>query len=255
MLSLVERFCAVYGLVAAVFISGALAGTMDKKANTVLITGANRGIGLELARQFKAGGYDVIGTARNPKTADNLQSLDVRVEQLDVADTASVKALAARLKGTAIDILINNAGIAGHGASTFAEHDFDAIDRTFQVNSLGPMRVTQALLENLRQGREKKILNMSSMMGSIEMNQGGAYGYRASKAALNSFNKTMSVELGNEGFICVVLHPGWVRTGIGGNSAPLSTEESVTGLIRVIEDLDANSNGRFIDYTGKELPW
>lgn len=228
---------------------------MGEQARTVVVTGANRGIGLEFARQLKVKGYYVIATARKPEAAEELRGLGVQIEQLDVADSASVQAFAERLQGTIIDILINNAGIAGHGASTFAEHDFDAVDRTFQVNSLGPMRVTQALLDNLRRGKQKKILHISSMMGSIEMNQGGAYGYRASKAALNSFNKTLSVELGKEGFICVVLHPGWVRTGIGGSSAPLSTEESVAGLITVIEGLDADSNGRFIDYTGKDLPW
>lgn len=222
---------------------------------TVLITGANRGIGLEFARQFKKQGYEVIGTARKPEEATELRELDARIEQLDVADSESVKAMAKRLQGVGIDILINNAGIGGYYAATFQEHDFDKIDKTFQVNSLGPMRVTQALYENLKQGKEKKILHVSSMMGSIEMNGGGFYGYRASKAALNMFNKTLSLELGKEGFICVVLHPGWVQTDLGGSNAPLSPEESIRGMLGVIEKLDQNDNGKFYDYKGEQLPW
>lgn len=250
----------VNSLILFVFVGGGVAAN-DASARaagdgtTVLITGANRGLGLEFARQFTEKGYTVIGTARSPGEAHELRDTGARIVELDVADSASVRAMAEELKNTKIDILINNAGISGHGAGSFADLAIDKLDWTFQVNTLGPMRVAQALYDNLLMGAGKKILHVSSIMGSIEMNSGGAYGYRMSKAALNMFNKTLSLELADKGFICVVLHPGWVQTDMGGEQAPLEPEESISGLIKVIEELDSDDNGRFYDYTGKELPW
>jgi len=222
---------------------------------TVLVTGANRGLGLEFARQYLAQGYHVIGTARDPAAAVELKQLGAQVEQLDVADTASARALAARLKGQPIDILINNAGISGHGARSFRDLDIDQLNLSFEVNSLGALRVTQALLANLQQGTEKKIVQISTIMASVQLNEGGAYGYRASKAALNMFNKSLAAELGRDGYTCVVVHPGWVRTDMGGESAPLSPEQSIKGLVALIDTLGTEQNGRFLDYQGKELPW
>ena len=225
------------------------------KSATVLITGANRGIGLELARQFNAKGYSVIGTARKPSEADALAGLAVRVEQLDVTDAASVAALAASLEGAPIDILINNAGTGGQGVSRIADADFEQMAWTFEVNSIGPMRITQALLPNLAAGKGKTVVSVSSIMGSIENNQGGYYGYRASKAALNQLNMSLSRELGGQGFTCVVVHPGWVKTRMGGAQAPVEVQDSVAGLVAVIEGLEPGDNGRFIDYQGNALPW
>ena len=222
---------------------------------TVLITGANRGIGLELARQFRARGYAVIATAREPDQAVDLKALAVRVEQLDVTDTASARALAGKLRGVPIDILVNNAGTSGHDAERFEDIDFDAVATTFDVNSLGPMRVTQALLPNLEAGAGRTIVQIGSVVGSIELSRGGLYGYRASKAALNMFNKTLSTELVRRGFTCVVIHPGWVKTRMGGAGAPVEVEDSVAGMLSVIEQLHLGDTGRFLDYTGKELPW
>ena len=222
---------------------------------TILITGANRGLGLEFARQFKARGYHVIGTVRKPGDAGALHKLGVQVEQLDVADDASANALAGRLAGQPIDILINNAGIMGHNSRSLTDLDFSKMVRTYQVNALGPMRVTKALYDNLKQGKAHKIINITSMMGSITMNFGGAYDYRASKAALNMLTNTLSKELGKEGFICVVLHPGWVQTDMGGSSAPLTPQQSISGMIAVIDNLTSAANGKFYDYTGKALPW
>lgn len=226
------------------------------KPETVLITGANRGLGLEFAREFSAKGYKVIGTARKPHEAYDLQALHVRVEKLDVTDPDSVQALAGRLDGVSIDILINNAGIMGANAPTFVSLDVDDLDKTYQVNSLGPMRVTQALYDNLKMAKTRKIIQITSDLGSISLNsRGGLYGYRMSKAALNMFNKTLADELGGEGFICVVLHPGWVQTDMGGSNAPLTPQQSVSALIKVIEKLKPTDNGRFLNYKGKELPW
>lgn len=227
----------------------------DAASQVALVTGANRGIGLELATQLKAAGYDVIGTARKPAEATELKALGARVEQLDVTDADSVAALAQRLDGVAIDLLINNAGVGSQQGDTLAEQDFERMAFIFAVNSIGPMRVTQALMPNLATGEGKTIVHISSVMGSIANNWGGAYGYRASKTALNQLNKSLSIELKDKGYTAVVLHPGWVRTRMGGETAPVQPSDSVAGMIAVIGELQPADTGRFLDYQGKEIPW
>ena len=222
---------------------------------TVLITGANRGIGLEYARQFAAKGYKVIGTVRDPADAKELSAMADRVEQLDVADATSVKALAQRMQGVPVDILVNNAGMFDRRDLTVDKVDFTVMEQTLAVNTLGPLRVTQALMPNLRAGKRRTIVNMSSELGSIERSSGRWYAYRTSKAALNQITRTMSAELAPEGFICVVLHPGWVRTDMGGAAATYSPQESVAGLVAVIEKLAPADNGRFYDFRGTAIPW
>ncbi len=222
---------------------------------TVLVTGANRGIGLELVRQLRAQGHQVIGTARNPAEASELKETGAVLVSLDVADSNSVRAMAEELEGQKIDLLINNAGIMGHSAKSFAETDFDQVVTTFDVNSLGPMRVTQALLPNLLAGKGKTVVQISSTMGSITNNGGGYYGYRASKSALNMLNKSLALELADMGITSIVLHPGWVQTRLGGAGAAITTQESVAGMLAVIDELGPEDTGRFLDYQGKELPW
>jgi len=222
---------------------------------TVLITGANRGIGLECARQFAAKGYRVIGTVRDPADARELSAVADRVEPLHVMDAASVAALAQRLHGVAIDMLVNNAGVFDRKDVTVDKVDFAVMEQTLAVNTLGPLRVTQALLPNLRAGKRRTIVNLSSQLGSIADSSGRWYAYRASKAALNQINKTLSAELAPEGFTCVVLHPGWVRTDMGGASATYSPQESVAGLVAVIEKLGPSDTGRFYDFKGTPIPW
>jgi len=222
---------------------------------TVLVTGANRGLGLEFARQLTAAGYKVIGTARKPGQAAELQATGARVEALDVASQASVAALAATLQGVPIDILINNAGIASRADSSLATVDYEAMVWTFQVNSLGPLRVTQALMPNLRLADGKTIVNISSRLGSIEESTGGMYSYRTSKTALNQINKIISVELAPQGVTSIVMHPGWVQTDMGGAQAPLQVEESIAGMIEVIQELNIEKTGKFYNYKGEELPW
>jgi NAD(P)-dependent dehydrogenase (short-subunit alcohol dehydrogenase family) len=224
-------------------------------APTVLITGANRGIGLECARQFAARGYTVIGTARDPADAAELSVVADRVEPLEVTDAASVAALARRLQSVTIDILVNNAGMLDRTDVGIDTVDFAMMERTLAVNTLGPLRVTQALLPRLRAGKRRTIVNLSSELGSITECGDRWYAYRASKAALNRITVTLSVELAPEGFVCVVLHPGWVRTDMGGAAATYSPEESAAGLIAVIEKLGPADNGRFYDFTGKPIPW
>ncbi len=232
--------------------------TLSSKASaqkTVLITGANRGLGLEFARQFTQLGYTVIGTARNPEKAIELKALGVIVVALDVTDSESVASMAESLKGTAIDILVNNAGVIGNPQENFKSFDFDQALLTYNINSLGPMRVTQALYHNLLAGKEKKVIQITSILGSIENNSGGYYDYRASKAALNTMNKSLAIELESEGFTCVVLHPGWVKTDLGGQGAPLEPAQSIKGMLTVIQGLEDDDNGKFYDYRGNAIAW
>lgn len=241
---------------ALIVLAGTMAGMVTAATPpTVLITGANRGIGLEYARQFSARGYTVIGTARDPADAKELAAVASRVEPLDVTDAASVAALAQRLHGVTIDILVNNAGMFDRRDTSVDRVDFELMEQTLAVNTLGPLRVTQALLPNLRVGKRRTIVNMSSQLGSIEQSNGGWYAYRASKAALNQVNKTLSAELAADGFTCVVLHPGWVRTDMGGAGATYTPQESVGGLIAVIEKLGPADNGRSYDFKGTPIPW
>lgn len=223
---------------------------------TVLITGANRGIGLALAAQFSEQGYRVIATARKPDKAEKLKALGVQIESLDISSQESVNNLAKRLKGQALDILINNAGIQGHSSRAFSELKIDQLAYAFNVNSLGALRVTQGLLPNLNLSNRKVVASISSRMGSTEENNRGCcYGYRASKAALNNFNKSLSVEFADQGFVFSVLHPGWVKTDMTSNAATYTPAQSARHLFAVITALSKENNGKFYDLFGKELPW
>ncbi len=225
------------------------------KGRTVLITGANRGLGLEFARQLQDAGAVVIGTARRPEEAAELSGLGVRVEQLDVTDQASVEALAARLGDLPLDILLNNAGWFGSRGSA-AELDPQVALQEYEVNCLGPLRVTQALLPALRRGQAKLVMNMSSGLGSIANNsRGGSPGYRASKAALNMLTATLAAELKDEGFIVVAMSPGWVQTDMGGERAELTPEVSVRGILATLAPLGPTDTGRFLNHDGSGLPW
>lgn len=222
---------------------------------TVLITGANRGLGLEFARQYAADGWSVIGAARSPGKADELNALSVEVVQLDVTNPASVDALAESLAGRPIDLLINNAGIFPR-VNKIEEINLDDYSRTIAVNTLGPVRVTRALLPNLRLGNRKTIVNITSRLGSIALNDFGSfYGYRESKAALNMFTKTLAIELHPEGFTCLTIHPGWVKTDMGGANASLTPEESIRGMRAVIQKLGPADTGTYWSYSGEKVPW
>lgn len=224
-------------------------------SKTYVVTACNRGLGLEFARQLSGRGNRVIATARDPESAHELQRLDVEVTQLDVSDAASVDRFGAALAEGSVDVLINNAGVGVH-STPLDELDFAEMERFFAVNSIGTLRVTRALLPALRSGADKKIVNLTSRMGSIEDNSSGAaYSYRASKAALNMVTRSLAIDLGPEGFICAVLHPGWVMTDMGGESAPVTTEDSIAGMLCVIDSLSAEDNGEFYDFTGATVPW
>jgi NAD(P)-dependent dehydrogenase (short-subunit alcohol dehydrogenase family) len=228
----------------------------DDMAGTVLITGANRGIGLALARRFIEGGYHVIGTARSPDQAKALKSMGARVEQLDVSKQASVSALAERLDGLVIDILINNAGITGHSAESLEALEVERLDNVLNVNTLGPLRMMQALLPHVRRAEGGIFANISSMMGSMALNTWGCcYGYRASKAALNAVTRSLALDHADQGLVFVVLHPGYVKTDMNDGRGNITPQQSAAGLFDVITGLEAADNGRFYDWRGEELPW
>jgi NAD(P)-dependent dehydrogenase (short-subunit alcohol dehydrogenase family) len=223
--------------------------------STVLITGANRGLGLEFARQFAAAGASVLAACREPQQATALTQLaGVELCELDVGSASSVAALAVALKGRAIDILINN---AGHLSAGHAEHnDPEAVLAMFRTNTLGPLMLSEALIDNLAASARRLIVTVSSDLGSLSGNaSGGNLGYRVSKAAVNMVMRTLAIELKPRNISCVLLTPGWVRTDMGGSNAPLSPTQSVTGMCRVIERLGPRDTGRWLDHSGQECNW
>lgn len=219
---------------------------------TILITGANRGLGLELARQYGADGWRVIATARHPGKAEELKALGVAVETLEQADEASIRALAARLAGEQFDLLICNAGIYGSRGSA-GEVPADEWLHTLHVNCVAPARLAAALLPSLVPGG--KVIAITSQMGSIADNKsGGSIAYRTSKAALNAAWKTLSIDWRGRA-ILALFHPGWVQTDMGGPSATITAEESVRNLRSQIEALTPDRSGIFLNHDGAELPW
>ena len=223
---------------------------------TILITGANRGIGLELARQFASDNDKVLACCRNPQEASDLKALEgIEVFQLDVTDGASVKALKADLGDTPIDILINNAGIMGGEHQSLTDMDYDSWAQAFLVNTISPFRVSISLLGNLRLSSNPKLVTITSQMGMLSRRSTGSYAYRSSKAAANKVFQVMAAELEVDGIIVCPVHPGWVRTDMGGPAASIGVEESAAGLVKVIAGLTIEESGRFFQYDGEELPW
>lgn len=215
---------------------------------TVVVTGANRGIGLELTKIFKARGDDVIGACRSPSA--ELEGLGVRIEALDVTDEASVAAFAERVDG--VDILVNNAGVLSQ--ETLDNLDADRIRRQFEVNALGPLRVTAALRPKLKQGG--KVAIVTSRMGSITDNTSGSmYGYRMSKAAVNMAGKSLAQDLKGNGVAVALLHPGFVRTDMTGGNGMVDPDESAAGLVARIDELNLERTGTFWHANGEALPW
>ncbi len=219
---------------------------------TYLVTGANRGIGLEYCRQLKERGERVIAVCRS--ASDELKNLGISVEtDIDITSDESVADLVTRLDGQPIDVLINNAGIVER--VSLERLDMNSIRRQFEVNALGPLRLTQALLTNLKQG--SKVIMMTSRMGSIEDNtSGGSYGYRMSKVALSMAGKSLSVDLKSQGIAVGILHPGLVKTRMTGfTDSGITPEQAVKGLLARIDELNLENTGTFWHSNGEILPW
>ena len=222
-----------------------------------VVTGANRGIGLELVRQLLARGEVVHAAVRDPERADELAALvgELHIHRLDHLEPDSVQALTTALGGASIDLLVNNAGVYGGSRQHLPDIDFEDAVRTFRVNALGPLRVTMALLPNLKAARGK-VIHVTSGMGSIADNNSGAfYAYRMSKAALNMMSRSLAVDLRGAGVASAVINPGWVKTDMGGPGAPTPVAESVGGMLREIDAFTIENTGTFLDWKGRPYPW
>ncbi len=256
-------------LVLALMLTHALPGwsAFSNEASTVLITGANRGIGLQFATQFSERGWNVIATARKPEKADELNALaglhdNLVVEQLDVTDHAGIEALAAKYADQPIDILLNNAAITPKYASAFKRVkgvDFDMARQSYEVNALGPLKLAQAFMSNVAASEQKKIVSVSSKAGSFAVGpqMPMMYGYRASKAALNMLMYTLAFETRKPGVIVTVLSPGTVNTTPGMTMPDgLEPDESVRAMLTVIDNLGPEHNGQFLNYeSGESIAW
>jgi NAD(P)-dependent dehydrogenase (short-subunit alcohol dehydrogenase family) len=229
---------------------------------SVLITGANRGIGLEFARQYLADGWQVYAACRDPDSASELRRLaqasddDLRILALDVTDPETVNAAAAELDGQAIDLLLNNAGVGGPRGQTIGNIDYKAWAKALDVNTMGPLRVSEAFVDHVARSERKLVITLTSGMGSIADNtSGGAFAYRSSKAAVNMVMRSLASDLAPRGITCVVVNPGWVRTDISGSQATLTPAESVKRLRDLIETLRPAQSGKFFNHDGREYPW
>ena len=229
---------------------------------SALITGANRGLGLEFARQYAADGWQVYAACRDPSSALELRRLaearghKLRVMALDVTDPASVKAAATELDGQSIDLLLNNAGVGGARGQTVGNIDYKAWAKVLDVNTLGPMRVSEAFADHVARSERKLIVTLTSGMGSLADNtSGGSIAYRSSKAAVNMVMRSLAIDLAPHGITCVVVNPGWVRTDMGGSHATLTPAESVKRLRDLIKTLGPAQSGKFYNHDGREYPW
>jgi NAD(P)-dependent dehydrogenase (short-subunit alcohol dehydrogenase family) len=226
---------------------------------TILITGANRGIGLEFVRQYAADGDTVHACCRDPGAAADLRAVEghVNVHALDVADQVSVDRLAATLKDIPIDLLINNAGVyGGHDDQDLGRMNYDGWADVLAINTMAPLRMIQAFLPGLKKaGRGSKIVTISSRMGAMSDRRPGSYAYRSSKAAVNKIMQLVAADVASDGIIACPFHPGWVRTDMGGSDADISVEESVSGLRQTIAGLTQKDSGHFFQWNGSTLDW
>ncbi|MGH6811432.1 MAG: SDR family oxidoreductase [Methylocella sp.] len=229
---------------------------------SVLIAGGNRGLGFEFAKQYAADGWRVYAACRDPSNASDLLALAetrqgiVEVLALDVTDLASARSAAAKLDDRPVDLLLNNAGIGGPPRQTIGAIDYGSWAKVLDVNTMGPMRVTEAFADNVTRSDRKLVVTITSGMGSLAGNtSGGAIAYRSSKAAVNMVMRSLAIDLAPRGISCVLVSPGWVRTGMGGGDATLAPAESVAALRRLIETLGPTQSGKFFRYDGREYAW
>jgi NAD(P)-dependent dehydrogenase (short-subunit alcohol dehydrogenase family) len=225
---------------------------------TVLITGSNRGLGLEFARQYAAAGWKVLATCRDPQSATELNAVagEIQVLPLDVSDFLAIDTVSRILSAEKIDLLLNNAGLNGSPAIAFGETDYEDWSEVFRVNTQAPLKMAECFVEQVANSDKKLIVSLSSRLGSISENdEGEQYTYRSSKAALNAVNKSMSVDLAGRGITTAVLHPGWARTDMGGPNAAVDPVDSVTGMRTVIDNLTSADSGSNFSYDGSSIDW
>jgi NAD(P)-dependent dehydrogenase (short-subunit alcohol dehydrogenase family) len=228
-------------------------------AYQVLITGANRGLGLEFSKQYAADGWNVLACCRNPESAQALQTIaktypNLQIFALDVDDFKQIDALALQLKNQPIDVLINNAGI--YPESAFGDTNYDDWAQAFKINAMASLKMAEAFVQHVAKSQLKKIATLSSKMGSIDDNGSGeSYIYRSSKTAVNMVMKSLSIDLKPYGISIVTLHPGWVQTDMGGPNGLINTQTSVAGMRAVIERLNLENTGQFIAFDGKCIAW
>ncbi|MDD2723407.1 MAG: SDR family oxidoreductase [Methylovulum sp.] len=228
----------------------------------VLITGANRGLGLEFCRQYAADGWQVIACCRHPAQAEALQTLagqygNIQLETLDVMDFGSIEYLSAKLADSRIDVLLNNAGVYHDNKTNgFGQLDYPLWLQSFVINTQAPVKMAEAFLPQLQRGGQKLIANVSSLMGSMTDNtSGGSLFYRSSKAALNAAMKSLAIELKPQAIGVLTLHPGWVKTDMGGPNALIEAEESISGMRKVMAGFTLQQSGDFLKYDGTLMPW
>jgi NAD(P)-dependent dehydrogenase (short-subunit alcohol dehydrogenase family) len=227
---------------------------MPSRTATVLVTGCDTGLGVEFARQYAGEGFRVLATCLDPGRAAAARAIrgDVRVLKLDVTDHGAIDALAQKLRGEAVDILVSNAGI-GRPHPPFGETDYASWRRILEVNLIGPMRLAESFVEHVAQGELKVMAFVSSRMGSIALNlTGGSYAYRSSKAGLNAVVRSLAVDLAPRGICCLALHPGWAKTEPG---ARVEVDASVAGMRGVIARASRHHTGSFLTYADQPLPW
>ncbi len=225
---------------------------------TILITGANRGIGFEIARQLIEDGRNVIATCRDPESASDLNALEasnLNIQKLEVTSTKSIAALGSALSGVQIDVLVNNAGEMGHKRQTVKDMDIDAWRHTFDVNTIAPLQISMALLDNLKLSPHPRMISVSSQMGALSRASAGALAYQSSKAALNKVMQVMAKDLESENILVCPIHPGWVQTDMGGPAADISADESASGIIKFFDNMTSEQSGRFWKWNGEEHAW
>jgi NAD(P)-dependent dehydrogenase (short-subunit alcohol dehydrogenase family) len=222
---------------------------------TIFVTGAGRGLGLELVRQYAKAGWRVIGTVRSAAAAAELAALSAEAMTVDVSDMNEIKGLRSRLASERIDLLVCNAGISGRRGMALGSFDYADWEKVLRVNLLGTAAVIEALVENVAASERRKIAVMSSRLGSISETRGMTLPYATSKAALNLLARGLAVQLAPRGILVVALHPGWVRTDMGGPAAPLAPEQSVRGLRALLERVRPEDSGKFFAYDGSVVPW
>lgn len=222
---------------------------------SVFVTGASRGLGLEFVRQYAAAGWNVTAACRDPSNAPALAALGVETVPLDLSDSGSIDRATESLAGRSFDVLLNNAGVMGEGQQ-FGRLSETEWERVLYVNAIAPLKMAEAFLPQVMAGQKKLMVFLTSRMGSIADNtSGGSYIYRSSKAALNAAVKSLSIDLAPRGVTTLLLHPGWVKTDMGGPNAMLTPADSIEGMRRLIDEAKPGQRLKFLDYKGQDLPW